>query len=191
MDELVIPGMGKEDIGTLINTRTYPQYCEMVRRILAVECPFCELDLELNKIILENDHWRAWENPFPQKYTAHHLIIAHQVHLTHLSDVTSADGRDLFDILSRLAEPADIRGGGVLIRFGDPLLNAGSIRHLHANLFVPDGTGELRLPLCKTPEEIAEKMKVIRVFEKMRTGTPFEKLEPAEQDLVRDRLEAK
>lgn len=188
-DTLVIPGLGRNDIGTLINTRTYPQYCEMVWQILWGNCPFCKLDLKLNNVIVENDHWRAWENPFLQKYTAHHFIIAHQVHLTHLSDVTSADGRDLFDILSKLAEPADIRGGGVLMRFGDPLLNAGSIRHLHANLFVPDGTGELRLPLCKTPEEVAAKMKVICVFEKMRLGATFEALDPKEQDLVRDRLE--
>jgi len=189
--ELIIPGLDQEDIGSLQNTRTFPQYCEMVRKILAGECMFCELDQKLNKVVFENDRWRAWRNPYPQEFTAHHWIIAHREHLTHLRDVTSADGRDLFEILSRLAEPKEIYGGGVLMRFGNPLLNAGSVRHLHVNLMVPDGAGEVRVPLCKTPEEIAAKMNVIRVFEKMRQGTPFEELNLVEQVLVRDRLEAR
>jgi hypothetical protein len=190
MRDLIVPGLDQEDVGSLLNTRTFPQYCEMVRKILAGECMFCELDPELNKVELENEYWRAWRNPYKQKHTAHHWIIAHRLHLTHLRDLESplSSGALLFDILVKIASPEYIFGGGVLMRFGDPRYNSGSIRHLHVNFFVPDGTGELRLPLCKKPEDVATKMDIIRVFEKMRTGTPFGSLDSTERDLVRDRL---
>src|SRR3972149_6083830 len=191
--ELVIPGLDREDIGSLLNTRILPQYCEMVRRMKVGECPFCQLNTEINKVILENERWRAWDTPFnaERDHLERHVVISHRKHVTHLRDVDYTDGGTFFEILRALALPDNVSGGGELTRFGDPARNAGSIRHLHSNFYLPDGTGELRLPLCKFLDDIADKLKGIPVFEKMRLGGSFGTLEPEEQDLVRDRLEVK
>lgn len=48
-----------------------------------------------------------------------------------------------------------LSGGMIFLRFGDMLLNGGTIRHLHWNLWVPDGTGKVFAPIFKSDEEIA------------------------------------
>lgn len=188
--ELVIPGLDWEEVGTLMYARGFKQYCEMIKRIQAGECFFCQLDTELNIVIFENERWWGWYNPvkIERANLAYHAVIAHRQHLTQLSDLTPEDGYHLFDIVQKFAQKDNLPGGGMLMRFGDPRLNAGTIRHLHLNIMVPNGKGEVRPPLRKTMEEVEEDMKKSVAFEKMRLGTPFEALEPAEQDLVRDRL---
>ena len=77
---------------------------------------------------------------------------------------------------------------GMLCELYHARLNAGSVAHQHGNVIVPDGTGEVRLPLAKDKEDIEEKMKIVWVWEKMRTGTPLEHLTDEEQKLVANRL---
>ena len=186
--EIEIPNLNDEDIGTLFNARTYPQFCEMVRRIQSKDCPFCNLNTALNKVIMENTYWRAWLNPFPQKHHQYHFIIAHKEHVTHVNDLRSQGWVQLGASVLWLSNHFGLSGGGIIVRFGDPRLNTGGVRHLHANIQVPDGSGEVRVPLAKKPEDVEEKKKVIRVFEKMRLGTAFENLAANERELVKDRL---
>lgn len=182
----------KEDITSLLNVRTYNQYCEAVEYITQNKCLFCQLDLKLNKIIKEvPEGWRLWQTPHPIKHTAHHLVITPTKHITDVAAMTQEDWRGLTSLIEYATGPdskLNLPGGAVVMRFGPPKFNAGSIRHLHVNILVPDGTGEVRVPFAKTPEDIEHKKKILAVFEKMRTGTPFEELDPEEQDLVRDRL---
>lgn len=75
------------------------------------------------------------------------------------------------------------------MRFGDPRLNAGSVRHLHVNIQVPDGTGRVQVTLAKEPEEIEEKREILSIFEKMRQGATLQELGHEERALVIGRLE--
>ena len=78
---------------------------------------------------------------------------------------------------------------GILIRDGDATQSAGTIEHLHIHIMVPDGTGRVESPFCKTPEEEAAGVARAIVFEKLRTGTPATELPSDEYELVKDRLE--
>jgi len=74
------------------------------------------------------------------------------------------------------------------MRIGDPTYNAGSVRHIHANILVPDGTGRVRVTLAKEKEATASKMQILRVFELMRQGKEFGDLDPEDAALVQDRF---
>lgn len=45
-----------------------------------------------------------------------------------------------------------LEGGIIATRFGDMRLNAGTIPHLHVNIMVPNGTGEVRIPAYKSTD---------------------------------------
>jgi diadenosine tetraphosphate (Ap4A) HIT family hydrolase len=183
---LVVPGLDQEDIGTLLNVRSLAQYTEMVGRILSGHCPFCELDEKINRVIVEIGGWRIWENPFPLKHTSDHFVLAPRRHVTHIADLGNDDWRSIQAIVSGTTQR--LSGGALVFRFGDPRKNAGSVRHLHANVIVPDGTGRVQATLAKEPGEISEKRAILVVFEKLRTGTELSQLSKEELALVRDRI---
>ena len=191
-EALVIPGLDDEEVSTLLNVRTYKQYCLYVADRLAGRCPFCQFDRMKHEVVAENDSWIAFKNLIPLRHTSLHLVIAHKEHLTHIDQLSIVDWKDWGDLMDRITDynlfDEEMPGGAIFLRFGDPTRNAGSIRHLHANIIIPDGKGEVRVPLAKDPKDVEEKKLVIAVFEKIRLGTRFEDLLPAEQALVEGRL---
>lgn len=186
--ELVVPGIGQEDIGTLLNVRTYSQYVEMVKRILSDKCPFCKLDTNLNKVLHQRSNWKMWRNPFPANHTVEHLILAPDRHVTNLDEMTPEDWQAFRNLLYCFYDFTNYKGGAIVMRFGHPNLNAGSVRHLHANIIVPSRTGEVRITLAKEPKEIEKKKKILAVFERVRTGTKIEYLTPEELILVGEQI---
>lgn len=185
-ENLVVPGLDQEDIGTLLNVRSLAQYSEMVARILSGHCPFCELDEKINKVFMEVAGWKVWDNPFPLKHTSEHLVLAPRKHVTHFAYLDNDDWRSIQAIVS--GTTLRLSGGALVFRFGDPRKNAGSVRHLHANIIVPDGTGRVQATLAKNPEEISEKRAILVIFEKLRTGTQLGQLSEEELALVRERI---
>jgi hypothetical protein len=59
-------------------------------------------------------------------------------------------------------------GAALVMRFGEVKRNAGSIRHLHCNIMVPDATKRVQATLAKDAGKVAEKLQVLHVWEKMR-----------------------
>ena len=189
-NELVIPGINHLDTGSLLYVTTYKYYCLLVKNLLEGTCPFCKIDQLVNKVLYENESWRAWINPVPgKKHQAIHLVIPHRHHITDIVQLNPNDGANLVKVFQWARLEFEIAGGGVMMRFGDPRLNAGTIRHLHVNIQVPDGTGKLDITLAKDKEKVEWHHKLVRVFEKMRLGTPFEHLKPDEKQMVQDRLD--
>ncbi len=191
MDGLTIPGVEDESLSTLLNVRDFPQYCDAVRDLLVGKCTFCGVLDPKNVVIFENKTWRAWANPFPHPNHDFHFVAAPKEHRTHVKDLTKEEYEDMTEVMNFLVVNYQIDGGAFVMRFGNPKRNAGSIRHLHFNLQVPDGTARYSVTLAKDPEEIVEKMKILQVFEEMRLGTAFADLSPEKQALVKDRLESK
>ncbi len=58
--------------------------------------------------------------------------------------------------LQRIAMKYTLAGGIIATRFGDMSLNSGTVPHLHENIMVPNGTGEVRIPVFKDPKDRAE-----------------------------------
>jgi diadenosine tetraphosphate (Ap4A) HIT family hydrolase len=189
---LVIPGIDNIDIGSLLFVTTYKYYCLMVKQLQEGTCPFCQIDPAVNIVLYENDSWRAWINPVAgKKHQKLHLVIPNKRHITHINEMTLRDGARLMEVFSWATAYFDLwdKGGGVVMRFGDPRFNAGTIRHLHANIQIPDGTGKLDVTFAKDPEKIEWHYQLVAVFEKLRLGTAVENLTSAERKLVEGRLD--
>ena len=132
---------------------SYKQYYIMRKRF-EEECVFCVIDPQVNKILFENEHWRLWENAFVDgrgMKTA--LLIASKEHWRALQDIPRSAWSALYDALEYAEEHFDLPGGMLFMRFGDMRMNAGTVPHLHINLWVPSGEKEVRVPIFKKPED--------------------------------------
>ena len=185
---LVIPGLSDEDIGTLLNVRSYDYYVSMRESIQNNTCQFCKIDHVINKVLYENASWMIFHSAFPQKHQDLHLVIPHKKHLLHIKQLDAQDWIDFDEICVWANNHFDLPGGAIVMRFGDPRRNASSLRHLHGNIQIPNGRGRVQAVFAKSPEDIAKKHLVLQVFEKMFLGTPFNKLSAEDQELVKDKL---
>lgn len=177
------------DIGSLLFCRTYPQFLKMADIILSKKCPFCHLDPEVNKVLSETKLWRVWDNPYPHTHQLHHIMVVPKPHLTHLHHLTPHILENLGEALEWICLKYDLTGGGISMRFGNPEYNAGTVRHLHLNIQVPDLTGGVKITLSKTPEKMDENRQRMWVFEELRQGGRLEELSEKERGLVEGRLE--
>lgn len=167
-----IEGLSDDQVLTLTRARGFDQYITMIQDYLMGKCLFCNPLAPVNVVLYQVDGWRVWENPFPAKNTVLHLVAAP---IRHVSTEELPLVED-FTALGKIFNWAKDRyqkcfqGGGLLMRFGSPKLNAGTILHLHANIMVPDLKGEVRPPLAKEPADIERGIKRLWVFENMRSG---------------------
>lgn len=191
--ELNIPtltGLTPHQVVTLSRARNFSQYLSMRQAYLDGKCLFCDPLGPKNVVIHEVDGWRMWVNPFPEKHTSLHLVMASVRHipteeLPGVEDI-AAMGK-LFAWAREHFGHEKLKGGGLFSRFGDPMLNAGTILHLHGHIMVPDLSGEVRLPLAKSPDRDARGYRRIDLFEKLRrvtslSGLTDEEIELLEQD---------
>lgn len=125
------------------NTRLPEQHAVMTEIVAAGECPFCLENLAKyhhQPTLLEGKHWLVTTNQWPYKHTRHQFMIISKAHLTHISEVTTEMGGELFELLRQVADRYDLPGGGLSLRFGDTQFSAGTVAHLHAQLIVPEIT---------------------------------------------------
>jgi diadenosine tetraphosphate (Ap4A) HIT family hydrolase len=186
-----IAGLSDEEVNSLLTMRNYQYHCDTVAQLLKGACPFCKLDREKNQVIFGSSMWIAFKVPvkYRAKHLQEHILIIPVRHMTHIRELNAEEWATFFSTINHVDSLVDLPGGGLIMRFGDPALNAGSVRHLHWNVIVPDGTGEYRTPLAKDPAETEKKWQIMAVYEKMRAGgIPFDKLELPEQELVKDRV---
>ncbi len=195
-DDMTLPeiaGLNRDQVLTLMNSRSYKQYCDGIEAYLKGKCIFCDPLGPKNKVLFETDGgehaWRVWENPFPLKRTSRHLIMAPVQHLTDPNLITRWDWIKQGEIWLYARDVLGIKGGACVGRFGSPEFNAGSILHLHTNIIVPDGTGDVQITVGKSPEKMELIARRVVVFEKLRTGTSrLEDLSPEELELVDGRI---
>ena len=166
-----IPGLQKSDIGSLLNTGTYSYYRLLRGYNTTGVCPFCQVDPTVNDILFKNEYWMIWDNPVGKKEPAleRHLVIPFRgSHATDLQVFKTAGVSDAyFQIILWAQENLGVEAGAIIMRFGDPRKNAGSIRHLHGNIKIP--TGEMRYTetLAKDASDLETKGAKILLWEKM------------------------
>ena len=162
------------DYQRLQGCRQFRQY--VVTRVAAEKgeagCVFCNPDP--SKVIKEGEFCRLlWCNP-PHNHTKHHLLIVSIRHLVEPGDISEEEWTAVLGWWIWAIQEFKIPGGGLGIRFGHPRFNAGSIEHLHWNIWDPDGTGRVQMTLAKEPEEVAAS-----VARAERFATVYDRLGPS------------
>lgn len=189
---LVIPGItDPATLACIARSRKFPQYKKAIEDALAGRCPFCQLDTKYNKPVKVSctRRLRVWHCNPPEKHTKYHFIISPNRHVTDTLHLLEDEWSEVQNVVCYLRALFNFDYCGILIRDGDATQSAGTVQHLHIHVMVPDGTGRVESPFCKTPEEEAAGVARAIVFEKLRTGFAFKGLIPEEQKLVQGRLE--
>jgi ATP adenylyltransferase len=132
---------GKEFVD-LNNARVEEQRAVMEQIIKDGVCPFCPENLaryHKPPILREGAHWVLTTNQWPYKHTKHHLLAIAKTHVEHLAALPAGSMEELGEHFAWAVTKFDIKGGGMIMRFGDSDL-AGStvVQHLHAQLIEPD-----------------------------------------------------
>ncbi len=115
------------------------------------ECPLCKQIREDPKIIVEHTlHWYVKRNPYPPyagepphregdtrpRAAQAFLIIPFQC-ITDTHQLLPEDWLEVLQLFSQLRGQEGVRGGGLALRFGDPVLSGRTILHLHFHVIVP------------------------------------------------------
>jgi len=146
-------------------------------------------------MLLENESWMVWENKVaPKSGQRHQFVIPLKRHVDNIHVLTRMEWIDLGNILWVIENQFSLTGGVVVIRSGDPSLNAKSVPHLHVNYHVPIGDCRVEVTIAKSYSDLVTKLGVLSIFEKMRlmeisgVDCPYSLLSEAEASLVVNRL---
>ncbi len=156
-------------LGTLGNCRTLEQYREMKRFLEEGKCPFCEPCSMANKPLRVGKHWVIKHNDFPYPAHAHHLVLFTREHITDIALLSPSAWAEWGEFNIWAIREYRLPGGGLVMRFGDPAYNAGTIIHPHSHIQVPDLTDDARATFAKSPERLAAaRERVIRFEEELQ-----------------------
>lgn len=121
----------------LPNARTPQQWAIMERIQMDGVCPFCPRHIaryHKEPIIKENADWLLTKNQWPYENTRHHFLLIARRHVESLHDLPPGAWVTMGDMAAFAEKEFDIAGGQLKLRFGDPSLNGGTVRHLHVQL---------------------------------------------------------
>jgi len=133
----------------------FKYYCQLRKTLENEECGFCHLDPAINKVLYQNDDWILFENAFANvRPCAVMLVVISRSHWRQLSEITPEAWASFSEMIAWAEQKYALPGGMLFLRFGDMRLNAGTMKHLHWNLWVPNGEGALLVPVHKSPKEL-------------------------------------
>jgi diadenosine tetraphosphate (Ap4A) HIT family hydrolase len=163
----------EEENFCLHGCRSYPQYYRMRKGFEEGRCAFCELDRALNKVLFEDELAYAWVVPeeYKRPELSYHALFVPKRHVRFETDLTDQEVLSLHAAKKALHAQFNYKGGCTHVREGDMRLNAGTVPHLHINTFMVNQTGEVRIPVYKTPDDSqASKDRATEFAQKYRDG---------------------
>ena len=136
------------------NIREPEQLSKMLRAKKLGVCPFCPKnykEFHTAPIIKENKNWILTQNDYPYMGSKIHLLLIHREHIEKIRDLKNTESKELFEIISWAENKFKIKGGSILIRFGNMGYTGATISHLHAHIIVGvkegQNTEKLKVPV--------------------------------------------
>ncbi len=147
-----------EELFCLEGCRSYKQYYGMRQNFEQQVCTFCNPDPELNKVVWDDRHFMVWHvhERFMREELRLHILIVPKRHVRFMADLSRKEWGSLGRATAWVKQHFGYTGGASIIREGDMRNNAGTVPHLHTNIFEPNGTGEVRIPIFKDPSDREE-----------------------------------
>lgn len=116
-------------------------YAKVIDDIAAEKiCPFCPE--HIHRIhpnpVVDKTYWLITDNAYPYKPVKQHLLLVHKAHIEHVSELSIEAWYELKTILDELSQTKNMKGGALMMRFGDTKYTGASVAHLHAQLVQGD-----------------------------------------------------
>ncbi len=165
--------LSEEHLFCLEGCRSYKQYYKMRKGFEEDHCAFCNLDRTFNKVIFETEHVMVWK--VPEEYLRDtlklHALIVPVRHVRFEADLSEAEALDIHHAKQFVRNELGYTGGLSHVREGPMNKNAGTVDHLHINVFEVNETGEVRIPVFKDPSGRSDnKIRATRFSERYETG---------------------
>ena len=155
--------LSDEELFCLEGCSTYSQYHHMRSNFEAENCVFCNLDRTRNIVAWEDGEtgrtdegfmvWAVPESMGKKRPLTHHILVVPKRHVRFAADLKPTEWLSLGKALEFAREHFNYTGGLLHAREGDMRNNAGTVPHLHFNIFQPNGTAEVRVPVFKDPTD--------------------------------------
>lgn len=103
------------------------------------KCPFCPENFKYQKkpILKQTGDWLITRNSWPYKNSKHHFIIVCKTHKENFGDLKVSDFPDVAKLVRWAIKKYRIKGGGLILRFGDTTYTGSTVCHLHFHLIIP------------------------------------------------------
>jgi diadenosine tetraphosphate (Ap4A) HIT family hydrolase len=118
-------------------TKGYKKILEDI--ISTGKCPFCTDNFKYHKkpILKKYNGWLATENSWPYPGTKHHFIFISENHKSKFSDLSNKDMLAVKYLINWVIKKFKVKGGGLMLRFGDQIYTGATVSHLHFHLIQP------------------------------------------------------
>lgn len=180
-----------EELFCLDGCGKYAQYYKMRTGFEKEKCVFCNLDRVLNEVLWEDEYVFALK--VPEKFASknrllHQFVIAPKSHKRFPWHLTVIENAQVWQAQLELSRMFDLEGGMLFARFGDMSLNAGTVPHIHWNLWVPNKGGEVRIPIFKDPKDrdanIRRSQGFAKLFEEGMTPEGYDEWAKKNKDIL-------
>lgn len=134
----------KENTDIFVDTHNarFDDQRKVLQQIIADRgCPFCGEKLfkyHKKPILKEGKFWILTENQWPHDNTKINLLAIYKEHAESLAEINPDAGKELVELFQWAEKEYSVPGGGFAMRFGDTRYSAGTVKHIHAQFFVPD-----------------------------------------------------
>ena len=147
--------LSAEEIFCLEGCRSYEQYYKMRKGFEGGNCAFCNLDYSLNRVLWEDSRAMVWR--VPERYLRPelklHALVVPKRHVRFEADLSNDEVLSTHHAKKFVRKKLGYNGGLSHVREGDMRLNAGTVPHLHYNIFEPNQLHEVRIPVFKDPSD--------------------------------------
>lgn len=121
------------------NNARLKEYKRVLKAIEKTEkCPFCKENFKYHKksILKKENGWFITKSSWPYKNTQYHFLIISEKHKENFSQLTSSDFKVVSKLINWAIKKYKIKGGGLLLRFGESIYTGSTVCHLHFHLIV-------------------------------------------------------
>lgn len=106
------------------------------------KCPFCyenlrDYSFSKHTPVKTTHGWYLLLCSWPYKGARHHYLIIPKRHCESLEKLTAEDMRQVLQLARHAVKKFNIKGGGLLMRFGDSLYSGATVLHLHFHVMSP------------------------------------------------------
>lgn len=102
-------------------------------------CPLCPKTMKWHTkpILKKYKGWLITENFNPYENSMYHLLVIGDQHKEKIKELTLNDWEAITRLINWAVAKFKIKGGGMTMRFGNPLFTGATVQHLHAHLIAP------------------------------------------------------
>ncbi|MBI2592575.1 MAG: HIT domain-containing protein [Candidatus Colwellbacteria bacterium] len=116
------------------------KYGETLKEIKTAKvCPFCPKTFKWHTkpTLRRTKNWLVTENFNSYKNARYHFLVISKSHKEGFQDLTLPDWRQISELVRWAIRKYKIKGGGLILRFGDSNYTGATVTHLHLHLIVP------------------------------------------------------